>query len=452
MVASEVYPFSKTGGLGDVMGALPAALAAGGHDVLVISPWYDTLAADPAPLWIGDVSFAWGHETRAVGVGTLERDGVQYAFVGHASFRRGALYGFADDVERFLHLSASAPAVWSRVGFEPDVVHLHDWQAAPLAAQLKVQANVLPTVLTVHNLQHQGHAESGWLHQTLGLGLPSGDPTEFVGSLALGLRSASTITTVSPTYAQEIQTPAFGFGLDALLASRSDDIVGIVNGIDVQVWNPAADPWIEPHFSEHNLEGKASVRRQVLAELGLAHDGRLLACVTRLADQKGLDVLTEAAEGLLEDGWQLAVLGTGSDTWSRRLRDLERAAPGGFSFTERHDERLAHRLLAGADGLLVPSHFEPCGLTQLVAMRYGTIPIVHATGGLADTVQDGVTGVTYAPNRAGVLQDAVQRVRAWIDEGADAAVRQRGMQQDVGWSRAAERYSNVYKTVLEARS
>ncbi len=445
MVTSEIYPFSKTGGLGDVLGALPPALAAAGHDVLVISPWYDTLNADPPPLWIGDVTFDMGAEMRPVGVGTLERDGVQLAFVGHQAFRRGEFYGFADDVERFLHLALAAPAVWQRVGFTPDVVHLHDWQAAPLAAALQQRRGAPPTVLTVHNLQHQGHAESSWLHHNLGAPDTSGGSGAYASALGIGLKAATKITTVSPTYAKEIQTPAHGFGLDPLLRARASDVTGIVNGIDTGVWNPATDPWIAPQFTVDTLDRKHAVRRDVLRELGLAHDGRLLTAVTRLADQKGLDVLAGAAQGLLSDGWQIAVLGTGSAEWSARLRSIEQASQGAFHFAERHDERLAHRLLAGADGLLVPSHFEPCGLTQLVALRYGTVPVVHATGGLVDTVDDDLTGITYAPNTPAELRAAAQRLGAWISEGTDVPVRARGMQVDVGWSHAAERYVDVYR-------
>lgn len=452
MVTSEVFPFSKTGGLGDVLGALPPALSAAGHEVLVVSPWYDTLNANPAPLWIGDVTFQLGAEERSVGVGTLERDGVHFAFVGHSVFRRGDLYGFADDVERFLHLALAAPAVWRRVGFVPDVVHLHDWQAAPLAVRLKREAETPPTVLTIHNLQHQGHAESSWLRRQLGMLDAAQAAGSYDAALALGLQDANKITTVSPTYAKEIQTPTCGFGLDELLRSRSADLIGITNGIDVDVWDPATDPWIPQNFTADTLDVKHTVRRDVLRELGLPGDGRLLIAVTRLADQKGLDVLADAADGLLADGWLIAVLGTGSDVWSARLRSIEQASDGGFHFAERHDERLAHRLLAGADGLLIPSHFEPCGLTQLVALRYGTVPIAHATGGLVDTISDGLTGVTYAPNTPAALRSAAGRVWRWIEQGSDATVRKRGMQVDVGWSQAAQQYVDVFHLVTGGRS
>jgi len=457
---AEAVPYAKTGGLADVLGALPAAQAALGHDVLVVHPWYARLAAEPPPLWIGDVTvpFDGGHVT--VGVGTLEAGDVRFAFVGHPSFQRDALYGYPDDARRFALFSRAVPAVADRLGFLPHVVHAHDWHAASLAALVRHAALLppgfagLPSVLTVHNAQYQGWADAADVVAWGRL------PGTLAGALALhgkgnllhaGLRTADRVTTVSPSYARELLQPAVAYGLEDAFADLGPRLIGVLNGLDLEAFDPATDAAIAAGYDARDVGGKATCRAALSHELGLDPHRPLLGVVSRLADQKGIDLLIEALPAALEQGWNLALLGAGDPALEAALSAAFAAYPDRLGGRIGYDEGLARRIYAGADALVVPSRFEPCGLAQLIAMRYGTLPVARATGGLLDTIDDDRTGFLFTTAEAPALAAALARARRAHDDRA----RWRGMQAAAmamrfDWARAARAYDDLYRDLVAA--
>jgi starch synthase len=463
---AEADPFAKTGGLADVLGALPAAQARTGHSVLVVHPWYATLRADPAPLWIGDVAVPFDGGEETVGVGTLDvpvaGGVVRFAFVGHEGFRRGALYGYPDDARRFALFARAVPSVAARLGFTPDVVHAHDWHAALVPALVRHAAHLPPafgrpgTVLTVHNAQYQGHADAADVVRWARL------PGELAGPLALrgrgnllhaGLATADRVTTVSPTYARELLQPAVGYGLEAAFAALGERLSGILNGIDEVAFDPARDPALAAPFDAADLGGKALCTHALETEFGLDGGRPLLGVVSRFADQKGIDLLFGALPALVAQGWNLVVLGSGAP-------DLEEAAaaafvryPGRVAGRIGYDEGLARRIYGGADALAVPSRFEPCGLAQLIAMRDATLPVARATGGLADTIDDDRTGFLFGPATVAGLVDALDRARrAHADTAAWHARRTAAARERFGWSRAVAAYDLLYRALTVDRS
>jgi starch synthase len=460
--SSEVFPYSKTGGLADVAGALPRALAQLGLEVLVVTPWYAGLRADPPPLWIGDVEVPFDGGFAPVGAGTLEADGVRYAFVGHDDFRRERPYGYDDDVRRFARFTRAVPAVADRVGFRPDLVHANDWHAGYLPLVLRTGWHLpagwpdLPSVFTIHNLQHQGvsglDATIHWLRLPSSAKATGMDHFGTANAMQAGLDAADRITTVSPSYAHEIQRPEYGHGLDGTLRHLAHKLTGILNGLDTTVWDPAADPHLPAGYDADDLAGKAAATAALRAELGLDEGGPIVGAVSRLADQKGIDVLLEAAPALLARGWRLALLGAGDPELERRARALAEARPGAAGVRIGHAEELAHRIYAGADALAIPSRFEPCGLSQLIAMRYGTLPVARATGGLRDTIRHGETGFLFEHADASGLLWAAEEARRALADGRAAAMRRAAMGQDVSWDRAARTYRTLYREVQEARA
>jgi len=452
-VSSEVYPYSKSGGLGDVAGALPQALVKAGHEVLVVSPWYQTLKG--APMWIGDVAAPFDGGFSQVGVGTLERQGVRYAFVGHSQFQRGQLYGYPDDVKRFCLFSRAVPQVAERVGFRPEVVHANDWHSAYLPLILKDGWHLpagfpgLACVYSIHNLQYQGVSE---LNATLyWLRLPSSLKNSYLNHFgsanamqgAIGF--AEQVTTVSPSYAEEIQRPEYGYGLDGTLRHVSFKLRGILNGLDTEVWDPSSDPNLPAPYSAGDLLGKQQARETLCERFGLGGGRPILGVVSRLVEQKGIDLVLKALPQLLGQGWSLVVLGSGEAWMEEALRQAAARHPGQVGVVIGYDEQLAHLIYAGTDALAVPSRFEPCGLSQMIAMRYGTLPIARATGGLKDTIihdQDGFL-FTHA-NPEGLLWAAGQARRRYAEARWEAMM-ERAMSKEFSWSRSAQAYGEVYR-------
>lgn len=456
--SAEVAPFSKTGGLADVAGALPAALVAEGAEVLVVTPWYAALGGGAQPYWIGDVDVPFDDGVSRVGVGTLERGGVRYAFVGHADFSRDELYGYDDDVRRFVRFTRAIPAVAARIGFVPDVVHAHDWHAGLLSVLLERGAHLpgdfagRPSVATVHNVQYQGVAPLRdmlrWARLPQEL---AGSHVEHEGmgnSLRAAVGFADLVTTVSPRYARELTESAYGFGLDSTFAALGRRLVGILNGLDVDVWDPRNDPHLASHYDRDDLSGKAACRAALAAELGLDPDGPILGVVSRLADQKGIDLLLDALPALLEQGWRLALLGRGDAALEQRAAAAAAAAPRQVAVRRVLDEALAHRIYAGSDALAVPSRFEPCGLSQMIAQRYGTLPLVRATGGLIDTVGDDEDGFVFEEASAEAIVDAAARARAVWGTDRWQAMQARGMAHDRSWRASARAYLARYGEVM----
>jgi starch synthase len=472
-VVSELYPLVKTGGLADVAGALPAALGRLGMNVVTLVPGYPAVMAalgQPTEVFASPDLFGGAGRVlagKAAGLQLFVLD------TPHLFGRSGNPYmgpdgkDWPDNAMRFGALSWTA----ARIGlgdvpsFVPDVIHAHDWQAALTMAYLAYDGGTRPaTVLTVHNLAYQGRFPAELLGA---LRLPERayaiDGVEFyggIGFLKAGLQFADRITTVSPTYAAEIQTPAEGCGLDALLRDRSSALSGILNGIDVEVWNPATDAHIPSHYDRASLGNRAPNKAALQRRFGLDEDPQrlLFGMVTRFTWQKGLDLLADAIPTLLDTGAQLALLGTGEHDLEQRLSALADQHRSRIGCIVGYDEDLAHLIQAGADALLVPSRFEPCGLTQLCALRYGAVPVVARVGGLADTVVDiatdprATTGIQFSPVTPETLAMALRRTATlWSDQAAWARVQANGMAVDVSWSRSAARYADRYADVLASK-
>ena len=461
-ISTEVAPFSKTGGLGDVAGALPRALALRGHQVRVVTPLYRSVPRATLQLFGSPVTlhFPFGdvevRSYRAVG-------DVETVFVdAPAAFDRDAFYGFGDDARRFAVLSLAALAFAQRDGFAADVVHGNDWQSAP--ALLALRTGYAHTALgrarrvfTIHNLAFQGMFPKRELEA---LGIPwslfTVDGVEFYDQLSYmktALVCADVLTTVSPSYAKEIQTPGFGVGLDGLLRHRSADLHGILNGVDAREWNPATDVFLPKTFTATEPSGRARCRSELIASCRIDPpvDGMpLFGIIGRMTGQKGADLLQAALPRLLEQGASAIVLGAGDPALEHAWRQLDARYPRRLAVRVGFDESLAHRIEAGSDFFLMPSRFEPCGLNQMYSLLYGAVPVVHAVGGLKDTVVDlsqpEGNGVIFdVPTPEAMFGALVRCVELFRDPARYLAVQRRGMNSDFGWGRAAAAYEQLYR-------
>ena len=471
-IGSECHPFVKTGGLGDVMYALPRELARLNCDVRVILPRYACIPREyqDKMIYRGEFYMDLGKTGRNYYVGIMEYiwDGVVYDFIDNQEFfSAGSPYtNLVDDIPKYCFFSKAALAALNYMNWIPDIVHCHDWQAALVPVYLRTLFQDTPvgrarSVLTIHNLRFQGVYNiptikywSGLPDHVFNMGaLKQG--WEDANMLKGGLAYADRITTVSGTYAGEIQTPEYGEQLENHLRYHSGKLRGIVNGIDYGMWNPETDPALAENYGlgnvlEHKMANKLALQR----ELGLEEDAGkfVIGLISRLTNQKGLDLVSAILHQVLDGNTQMVVLGTGDRQYEDAFRDYENAYRGTFSACIQYDEGRAHRIYAGADALLVPSRFEPCGLTQLNAMHYGTLPIVRETGGLKDTVEpyneftgDG-NGFTFDRYDAGLLLDAVNRAKTLYFQNRyhwDEVV-QRDMAKDVSWSSSARQYKDLY--------
>jgi starch synthase len=357
-----------------------------------------------------------------------------------------------------VRFASVVPWVAARVGFTPDVVHAHDWHAALLPALLEHAPRLpagfagLPSVLTLHNVQYQGVADVEEVLAVAGLPPQLGRSHLVHGGranlLRAGLGFADLVTTVSPSYARELAGGDHGFGLGDVLRSLGPKLVGILNGLDVRTWDPASDPFIAAPYDVTDVRGKAACRSALLAELGLDDGGPVLGVVSRLADQKGIDLLMAAMPQLLAQGWRVALLGTGDVGLEAAARAAAAAAPTRVAACLRHDEGLAHRVYAGSDALAVPSRFEPCGLSQMIAQRYGTLPIARATGGLRDTIRHAIDGFLFAHGEAASLADAAAQAATAYGRPAWSEMQARAMALDRSWQNSAERYRARYRALM----
>jgi starch synthase len=470
-VASEAAPFIKTGGLGDVIGALPRALAARGHDVLVVMPRYGAIDASAANIRDTgrrvEVQFPHLNASATVHV-AAPADRLRYILLQNPWYDRRELYGeagkdYRDNHKRFALLCAGSLEAAKQINFVPDCVHAHDWQAALTALILKRGWSGRPapfkarSVFTIHNLAYQGVFPREAISD---LALPADlfhpEALEFYDQLNLmkaGLVFADKLTTVSPTYAREIvQSPETGAGLEGLLRHRQQDLVGIMNGVDYSRWNPEVDPLLPQNYSAADLSGKVLCKTALQRELGLEPDPRamLTAAIGRLAHQKGYDLIAQALPRMLEKNVQFVLLGMGDSSLEQEFRGLAERYPSRVSVQIRFDDALAHRIEGGADVFLMPSRFEPCGLNQLYSLRYGTLPLVHAVGGLNDSIRevtrDGGWGFRFDNEDVAGLLAAVDRALAlWSEAPAWRAAMLRAMARDHSWDRAAEQYEALYK-------
>jgi starch synthase len=474
---SEAHPLAKTGGLADVSGALPAALREIGVDARVLMPAYPSALEKAENLTRAFRIKLPEHGETGLLQGTFPGSGVPVYLIEHAGyFQREGLYqdksgqDWPDNAMRFGLLSQFA--AWlagakTPLDFKPDVLHCNDWQTGLAPAYLNFEpAGSKPTVFTVHNLAYQGIFPPEVLKR---LGLPpesfSIDGMEYYGKISYlkaGLFYSSHITTVSPNYAKEIQTEAFGMGMQGLLATRSKDLTGILNGIDMREWNPASDPSLYAPYSADNLAGKLTNKLSLQGELGLQTDAKapLLGMISRLTEQKGSDVVIEAAPELLKLGAQIVVLGGGDPRLEAAWRKLAGANPRQIAVKIGYSEGLSHRIEAGADMFLMPSRFEPCGLNQMYSQRYGTPPVVHKVGGLADTVTNASLGNLASGTATGFVIDALS-MDTLIEAVRRASILYRhklawqklmrsGMIRDFGWKRSAHQYLGVYRQIAKA--
>ena len=471
MIASEAVPFAKTGGLGDVLGSLPQALARLGHHVDVVIPRYRGVSAGEL---IGSVRVPLGGQVATAGVYAAQSgDGVRHVFIDHpAYFDRDYLYGasghdYPDNPERFAFFSRAALEWAGTAAIAYDVVHTHDWQAglAPVLLRHDFGAlpalRAIPTVCTIHNLAYQGIFDASWLPR-LGLGwdLMRIDALEFwdrISYLKGGIVFSDVITTVSPRYAQEIQTPEFGFGFDGILRERSADLVGILNGIDYDQWDPARDPHLPVPFDASNVAGKLAAKKLLLERAGLpvtavTIDRPVVGLISRLVDQKGFDLLAELSNQLPRLDATFVLLGSGERRYEDLWLALAARHPDRVAARIGFDEPMAHLIEGGADLFLMPSRFEPCGLNQMYSLRYGTVPVVRATGGLYDTVRNfnrgaGTgTGFTFADYSSQALLDTLRwALRVYEDKRAWRRIQAAGMRQDFSWDASARKYVSAYE-------
>src|SRR6266545_3569649 len=477
-VGSECAPFSKTGGLGDVLGALPKALARRGIEARVVMPLYAGIPWNDLERLEGVLGVPIGHgEGRgAVRMGKLPRSEVPIYFLEHHHyFDRPYLYGppdqsYSDNLERFTYLSRGALQLCKALGFVPDIVHANDWQTALVPVYLNTVEWAQPlhacaSIYTIHNLAHQGVFDAGALFLT-GLGPQHYHSGEFEHFGTMNLTKAAVyhstlLTTVSPTYAREVQTAAHGFGLNGVLADRSADLFGVLNGIDVEVWSPKSDPHIPAKFSAQHLAGKAECKRALQAEAGLPvrDDVPVFGFVGRLTPQKGVDVLAQILRGVLDLDVQIVLLGSGDLDAERFFSHIAWLRPDRFSTYIGFDNPRAHRIEAGADFFLMPSRFEPCGLNQLYSLRYGTLPIVLFFNDPADTVvqYDERTGTGSGFMFHDLTPDALYNVIGWaLSTWHDRPhhiekMRVEAMNQDFSWDRSAEAYERLYRAAYARR-
>ncbi|MCG3199910.1 MAG: Glycogen synthase [bacterium] len=479
MVASEVTPFAKTGGLADVVGALPKRLHEFGHDVRIVMPLYssihrDTFKKHAAPL---GVPIGWGEMWGAVWEGTLPKSDVPIYFLENESlYGRPGVYGekgrsYDDNLARFTFLSRGALQLAKYLHWHPDVFHVHDWMTAVIPLYLntwerETELGASASVLTLHNLAHQGSfpkeqlptLQLDWNHFTY-LELERYD---HINLLKGGIYHSTLIATVSPTYAEEIQTPEFGEGLHEVIRSRADSLRGILNGIDETVWNPETDPNIPAHFSAKKLTGKKTCKKELQKEAGLPvrEDVPLIGMVSRLDAQKGFDVVAEAMPRILDGlDCQLVMLGTGEYWAETFFGNLSHHRPDRVQAWINFDTKLAHRIEAGCDFFLMPSHFEPCGLNQMYSQRYGTLPIVHAVGGLEDTVENydeekgAGTGFKVHDLNANSLFDTIGWA-CWAFHNRPKhilAMRRQAMRKHFTWEAPAREYEEAYWEAVRRR-
>jgi len=473
--ASEGLPFGKTGGLADVIAGLPRTLVEQGHEVAVVLPRYRGVKADTAAA--SRLSISLGGQTRSPALvdGEIVR-GVQYFLLDDpAYFDRAQIYGengdYPDNAERFAELSLAAIEVAKAI-WRPDVFHCHDWQTGLVPLFLRTrhagdpQVKNIPVVFTIHNIGYQGviSREAAGRAGVPESAFHSGG-IEFYGSanlLKAGLVYSDYLTTVSPRYATEIQTPEYGRGLDGVVRERAGLLRGILNGVDYSIWNPETDKHVVAHYSRDSFIGKAACKQDLLKTFGLPlPEGRraLVGIVSRFADQKGFDLIAEVAQRLMSEELSLVVLGTGDRRYEELFRALAAHFPDRAAVRVAYDNALAHKVEAGADIFLMPSRYEPCGLNQIYSLRYGTVPVVRATGGLDDTIEEfdltrgSGTGFKYGNYAGKDMLDCVRRALHYYQDATVWRVIQRnGMAKDFSWKASAAEYGKLYAAVKAGRN
>lgn len=471
-VSSEAAPFAKTGGLADVAGALPKELAAQGADIRLVLPKYGSIPASYAQRmqYLGYIYVDVGYRHQYCGVFVLQWEGVQVYFLDNEYyFKREALYGFADEGERYAFFSRAVLEMLKLVDFQPDILHCNDWQTGPISLLLETAYRKesfysrMRTVFTIHNMKFQGVFPKEALGDLLGLGWEHFTPEKIefhdsINFMKAGLACADRITTVSPAYAGEIRSDFFGEGLQGVINRRAADVSGILNGIDTGVFDPSTDTKIFTNYSARDLRARHFNKRGLQKQLGLPADSGapVIGIISRLTDQKGFDLIECVLEEILQEEVQIVVLGTGDvryeSMWLRAAQEYPEKVSANITF----DVVLAQRVYAGTDMFLMPSLFEPCGLGQLYALRYGSVPVVRETGGLKDTVQsyneltgegNGFSFTNY--NAHDMLYTIRRAISFYHDRKTWNTIIKNGMQQDFGWGRSAGEYMKLYRSILD---
>ncbi|MBF6633012.1 MAG: glycogen synthase [Planococcus sp. (in: Bacteria)] len=471
MAAAECAPFAKAGGLADVMGALPKELSRLGHEIMVVIPKYSLIAEEYTAEFVlkESVEFSFKGQQKTFGVFQYDQAGVEFLFVENDSyFKRDQIYGQPDDAERYAFFNRAVLEIVQREQQPPDLIHVHDWHTATIPFLLKedpryASVQAVKTILTIHNLQFQGKLSKQTFLENFEMDERYFDEGAVswegdFNALKTGISYVDKVTTVSPTYRNEILTEFYGEKLHTFLQEKEQDLIGILNGIDTEVYNPATDLAIEREFDVMNLEEKQVNKRAVQLKAGLPERGDvpLLTMISRLAGQKGIDVLQEVLPALLaEQEVQFVLLGSGEEKYEQFFKGLAADFPTKVYVHVGFDEAFAHLLYAGADIFLMPSHFEPCGLSQLISMRYGTVPVANKTGGLKDTV---IEYDESLKSGNGFLSDfqqdkpydvALNRCLAFYQQPEHwEAIKKNGMEGDYSWSRSAAEYAKLYERLI----
>lgn len=465
-VTSECAPFIKTGGLGDVAGSLPKALAAKGHDVRVFCPLYSAISEEMREkfFYIKNAYVRLGWRNQYCGIFRYEKDGVTYYFIDNEYyFARGQIYGEYDDAERFAYYSKAVLEVLPDLEWKPDVINCNDWQTAMVPVFYRVlyqyhqEFENIRIIYTIHNIQYQGVYGKEVVTELMGIPTYHTSLLEFDGMVNLmkgAIETADRVTTVSPTYAKEILDPWYSYGMDRALVRRQDGIVGILNGIDVVGYDPETDSNLKKHYSVTKIAGKKECRAALLHECGLTDsDAPVVGIVTRFVAHKGIQLVQQTFQEMLQLGCRFVVLGSGERLYEDFFREMQAEYPDQVHVTVGFVPAMARRIYGGADIFLMPSQNEPCGLAQMVAMRYGTIPVVRETGGLKDSVFDAGgkngNGFTFKTYDAYDMLDAVKRAcELFADKRKWNALVRHAMKCDYSWNVSAEKYVELYRSLL----
>ncbi|HZJ87092.1 MAG TPA: glycogen synthase GlgA [Erysipelothrix sp.] len=472
-VAGESVPFIKTGGLADVVGSLPSELKKEGVDVRVALPLYKDIPQKFKDQMVDITNFDvyMGWKTVYAGVKTLKHQGIQYYFIDNLEFfNRDGCYGYWDDGERFAFFSMAVIEMMERIDFIPNIIHVHDWHTAMIPMLLVHKYHWIEAyqnirkVLTIHNLRFQGIYNPVVLESLFGLDFTSfkDDGVKYYNSvnyLQGGINYADIVTTVSPSYADEIQTPEFGETLDGILRYNAWKVYGILNGIDTKIYDPKNDPFIEPNYGVNGYNKKMEVKEALQKELGLPVDKDIpmIASVSRLSDQKGFNLVNEILEEVLQTNAQYVVLGTGEESYEHSFKYFQQEYPDNMRALIEFDAEKAQKLYAASDLFLMPSAFEPCGLSQMISLRYGSVPIVHEVGGLKDSIkpfnefENTGTGFTFYDFRSSVLKDKIFEALDLFYNQRDKfkMLARRGMREDFSWSASVKEYMKLYEELLE---
>ncbi len=465
--ASEAVPYAASGGLADVAGSLPKAICAKGHDCRIVMPLYKAVSPElrAEMTFITNITVDVSWRKQYCGIFTAEKNGVTYYFIDNEYyFARDGLYGFYDDCERFVFFDRAVLEMLRYVDFAPDIISCNDWQTALIPVYYNIYYKYqqgydgIKTVFAIHNIEYQGRYGKEVLNELMGIPMYHANMLEYDGYINMmkgAIEAADRIVTVSPSYAWEILDPWFAHGLDRILVTKQYKLKGILNGIDTESFDPAADPDIAAHYSAEDISGKAECKKALIGELGLnGGDDPVIGIVTRFVGHKGIDLIRFAFEEMIGMGIKFVVLGSGEWIYEEFFREMAARYPGSVSVTLGFKPELSRKIYAGADMFLMPSRSEPCGLAQMISMRYGTIPIVRETGGLRDTVRDNGgengNGFTFKTYNAGDMLEAVRRAKlAYDDKAVWNELVGRAIRCDNSWSGSADTYIETYKELIE---